>query len=81
MAAEAFGYLLAYKVNQGLVKGISLPNTSKQLVNGHFADDSPLISAEDETSVSNALECLDTFCLASGSSIQWRKTSCYKKNL
>ncbi|KAH9313858.1 hypothetical protein KI387_022485, partial [Taxus chinensis] len=68
---EGFGYLLAHAKAQGLVHGISLPDEpDSQLLNGHFADDSFLTLIEDENNIDNAMQCLDTFCLASGSSIQ-----------
>ncbi|KAH9332046.1 hypothetical protein KI387_004154, partial [Taxus chinensis] len=72
-------YLLANAANVGLVKGIQLPSSPKQLINGHFADDSFLTLAESEASVTNVMQCLDTFCLASGSAIQWKKTQCYRQ--
>ena len=78
LAAEGFGYLLAHSVSSGLVRGISLPESSTQLVNGHFADDSFLTLLEEEENIKNALSCLDTFFQASGSAIQWHKTLCYR---
>jgi hypothetical protein len=80
LAAEGFGYLLANSVSTGLVRGISLPDSPSQLVNGHFADDSFLTLIEDEENISNALHCLDTFCQASGSAIQWCKTLCFRQS-
>lgn len=80
LAAKGFGYLLAHSVSSGLVCGISLPGSSSQLVNRHFADDSFLTLLEDEESILNALNCLDTFCQASGSAIQWHKTLCYRQS-
>ena len=61
--------MLAFQASQGMIKGIALPRSDKYLLNGHFADDSFLTVAEDEQSVNTALKCLNTFCLASGSSI------------
>ena len=49
------------------------------MINGHFVDDSFLIVREDEQSISTTLNYLDIFCKALGSSIQWKKTSCYRK--
>ncbi|XP_057862514.2 secreted RxLR effector protein 78-like [Cryptomeria japonica] len=37
---EGFGYFLASAISIGRIKGISLPESPSQLVNGHFADDS-----------------------------------------
>ncbi|KAH9294882.1 hypothetical protein KI387_038470 [Taxus chinensis] len=79
IAAEGLSYLLANAAHAGLVQGIQLPSSPQQLINGHFADDSFLTLAESEASVSNAMQCLDTFCLASGSAIQWKKTQCYRQ--
>ena len=80
LAAEGFGYLLAHSVSSGLVRGISLPESSAQIVNGHFFDDSFLTLLEEEENIKNSLPCLDTFFLASGSSIQWHKTLCYRQS-
>ena len=77
LVAERFGYLLAHSVSSGLVRGISLSNSSSQLVNGHFVDDSFLTLLEDEENITNALQCLDTFCQACGLVIQWHKTFYY----
>lgn len=72
---------ISHAKSQGLVGGIPLPAApSSQLLNGHFADDSFLTLIEDKTNIRNAMQCLDTFCLASGSSIQWRKTQCYRQS-
>jgi len=63
-----------------MIKGIALPHSNKSLLNGHFADDSFLIMVEDEQSFNTTLKCLNTFFLASRSSIQWNKTSCYRQS-
>jgi len=63
-----------------MIKGIALPHSDKSLLNGHFVDDSFLTMAEDEQSINTTLKCLNTFCLAFGSSIQWNKTSCYRQS-
>ncbi|KAH9327038.1 hypothetical protein KI387_007216 [Taxus chinensis] len=77
---EGFGYLLAKAQSQGLVRGIVLPSSDNfELLNGHFTNDSFLTLIEDESNISNAMECHKTFCLASGSSIQWRKTCKFKQ--
>lgn len=78
LAVKAFSYILMHQTSQVLIKGISLPNFSIQLLNGHFANDSFLTLQEDEQPIKHALKCLDTFCLATSSSIQWQKTSCYR---
>lgn len=80
LAAEAFGYLLASQVSLGVIRGIRLPGNQGQLVNGHFADDSFLTLAEEEQSIIEALNCFDIFCKASISSIQWRKTFCFRQS-
>lgn len=80
LTAEGFGYLLAHSVSSGLVCGISLPKSSSQLINGHFVDDYFLTLLEDEENIKNALHCLDTFCQASGSTIQWHKMLCYHQS-
>ncbi|XP_059073690.1 uncharacterized protein LOC131874367 [Cryptomeria japonica] len=61
--------------------GISLPNSQLQLLNGHFADDSFLTLLEEEETIREALKCLNIFCLASGSAIQWHKTLCYRQSI
>ena len=80
LTAEGFGYLLAHSVSSRLVCGISLPESSCQLVNGHFANDFVLTVLEEEENIKNALSCLDTFCQASGSAIQWHKMLCYRQS-
>lgn len=80
LGAEAFGYLLANKASQKLVKGISLPGNSGQLINGHFANYSFLNLREDRNYANQAYEYLDTLCKALGSSIQWKKTSYYRQS-
>lgn len=52
-------------------------NSPSQLTNGHFADDSFLTLTENEQNVQETLCCVDIFCLASGTSIQWYKTQRY----
>ena len=79
LAAKGFGYLLAHFVSMGLVRGISLPESSSELVNGHFANDSFLTLFEDEENIKNAFKCLDIFCQASGFAIQWHKTLFYRQ--
>ena len=80
LAVEGFGYLLAHSISSGLVCGISLPESSTHLVNGHFADDSFLTPLEEDENIKNALSCLDTFCQAFGSAIQWHKMLCYHQS-
>lgn len=70
LAAQGFGYLLAHSVSSRLVHGISLRESSSQLVNGHFVDDSFLTLLEDEENIKNVFIFLDTFCQASRSDIQ-----------
>lgn len=70
LAIEAFNYLLAHQDSLRLLKGIALPNSQVQILNGHFIDDSFLTLREDEKSIKNALKCLDTFLLALASRIQ-----------
>lgn len=77
LVVEGFGYLLAHSISSRLVRGISLQESSSQLVNGHFVDDSFLTLLEDQENINNALNYLDTFCQASGSAIQWHKMLCY----
>lgn len=69
LVVDGFGYPLSNNISLGRVCGISLPDSSQQLVNGHFVNDSFLILIEDEENVANALYCLDIFCLSSRSSI------------
>ena len=72
LAAEALGYLLNSRVILGDIRGIPLLGPEGgQLVNVHFDDDSFLTINEDHQSWQNAMDCLDVFCVASGSSIQW----------
>ena len=80
LATEGFGYLLAHSISSGLVHGISFPESSSQLIDGHFANDSFHTLLEDEENIKKALNCLDTFCQASGSAIQWHKTLCYRQS-
>jgi len=54
----------------GLIKGIPLPEPeAKQLVNGHFVNDSFLTILKDQTSWVNTMEFIDNFCVASWSNI------------
>lgn len=52
---EGFCYLLSHSTLQGLVQGISLPNSPSQLINGHFANDSFLTLLENEDNIKAAL--------------------------
>lgn len=65
LSAKGFGYVLVVAISVGHVRGISLPESPSQLVNGHFVDDSFLTLIEEESNVKEALHCLDNFCLAS----------------
>ncbi|XP_059073092.1 uncharacterized protein LOC131873930 [Cryptomeria japonica] len=69
LAAEGFGYLLAHSTSQGMVRGISLPDSPSQLINDHFVDDFLLTLVEDEDNIKAALSFLETFWLASRSTI------------
>ncbi|XP_059064447.1 uncharacterized protein LOC131856617 [Cryptomeria japonica] len=80
LAAEGFGYLHANAIFVWHARGISLPESPSQPVNSHFADDSFLTLIEDKDNVQAILQCLNTFCLASGSAIQWHKTQCYRQS-
>lgn len=55
LATKAFSYLLSHQASQGLIRGISLPNSQVQLLNGHFVDDSFLTLQEDEQSIKTYL--------------------------
>lgn len=79
LAAKGFGYLHANAITGGRVRGISLPESPSQLVNGHFVDDSFLTLIEDEDNVQTTLQCLNTFFLTFGLTIQWHKTQCYRQ--
>ncbi|XP_059064547.1 uncharacterized protein LOC131856688 [Cryptomeria japonica] len=81
LTAERFGYLLANVASLQCVKGISLPNSQLQLLNGHFTDDSFLTLLEEEETIHEALQCLNIFYLVSGSAIQWHKTLCYRQSV
>ena len=70
LTTKGFGYLLAHSVSSGLVHGISLPESSSQLVNVHFANDSFLTLFEDKENIKNVINFLDIFCQASRSTIQ-----------
>jgi len=48
LIAKAFGYLLAYKIEQGSIRGIAFPNSDHQVVNGHFVDESFFIVREEK---------------------------------
>lgn len=61
-------------MNLDVIQGIPLlgPLVGK-LVNDHLAKQSFLTISKDQTSWTHTMECLDTFYLASWSSIQWLK--------
>lgn len=74
LAVEGFRYFVGFVIFAGHVRGISLFNSPSQLVNGHFANDLFLTLLKEENNAKEALHCLEIFCLASRSAIQWHKT-------
>lgn len=66
LVLEAFGYRLASKASQGLVRGIPLPRNQGQLINVHFVDDSFLTLRGDQASVQQAFQCLVIFVKPQG---------------
>ena len=66
---RVLGIFLQMIFHKGKFEIFSLLDSTNQLVNGHFNDDSFLSLIEDKENVSSALKCLDTFCLALGSAI------------
>lgn len=69
LAVDAFSYLLADAQLKPLVKGISLPKTSKELLYGQFGDVTNVIIQVDQNNLDHLFLHLKIFCQASSSSI------------
>ncbi|MCO5586796.1 hypothetical protein L7F22_040738 [Adiantum nelumboides] len=62
------------KINQGHIKGISIPGIERKLCLQQFVDDTNALLNNDEDSVNGFLDCLNDFCAANGSRINHSKT-------
>lgn len=81
IAIEPLSYLIHHKMVQSLIKGIPLPRPrQKQIINGHFGDDSLLTLLSDKCSLDNIVDCIHIFCEAFGSKIKREKMQCYPQS-
>jgi hypothetical protein len=70
--AEAMSsYLLAQDVG---IKGITIPLTTKEVLDAEFADDTCLFLTGHNNNLLKAEQAIQEFCLASGARINWNKT-------
>jgi hypothetical protein len=72
---------MVYKeLENGRVKGISLPVGDRQQILAQYADDTSFTLLGEEEPVRNLIYTLETFCLASGLVLNWQKSSGHWKS-
>lgn len=74
IAVDGLNCLIHQKIQEGAIKGLSLPNQREQMCLQQFADDTNALVLNKDASLTCFWKCLDTFCLASGSKINHNKT-------
>lgn len=74
IVADALGWLVDDALLKGKVEGIKIPQCDKDLCLQQFADDTNAIILNNPQSIDNFWDCLNCFCLASGSVINHAKT-------
>ena len=72
IVSDGLSCLVENRVNTGDLQGISLPD-NKQLCMQLFADDTSALIRNEERFLKSFCECLDIYCLASGSAINHNK--------
>ena len=80
MVADALGWLVQDAIQQGQIQGVAIPGIEKDLCLQQFADDTNSFIHNDSVSVSSFMNCLDTFCQASGSLINHSKTGVWSSS-
>ena len=80
IAADALGWLVQDKLDKGLIKGIPVDGFNSDLCLEQFANDTNALLLNDDKSVIEFWDCLNVFCLASGSVINHSKTGCWSSN-
>ena len=73
IASDGLSCLVANRMETGVLQGIKLPN-NQHLCMQLFADDTSALIKQDERSLHAFWECLEIYCLASGSAINHSKT-------
>ena len=73
IASDGLTWLVRDKMDKGKIKGIKI-DIKEQVCLKLFADDTNALAANEEESLKEFWDCLNTFCKASGSSINHRKT-------
>ena len=73
IAADGFSFLVEKKVREGEITGIQIPGDN-QLCLQLFADDTNALLKNEDRNLRVFWECLETYCLASGSVINHSKT-------
>ena len=74
IATDGLSWLVNNRIKQGKMEGIHLPGQHGHMCLQLFADDTNALVANKEGSIKTFWECLNTFCLASGSMINHAKT-------
>lgn len=77
LIAEVLNSMVKKGVEEGCVKGICLPMEGRQQVIGQYADDTSFTLLREEESTCELLYILETFCLGSGLTLNWRKSCGY----
>lgn len=71
---DALDYLLKTTLQQGQIRGVSIPR-GKEMVNDHFANDSPFLTTAQKESFPNAMECFSLVFKEPGAIVNDRKTN------
>lgn len=74
IAANELYFLVQRKIGEGAIKCITLPN-GEQMCLQLFGNDTSALFINEQSSLQAFWQCLDTYCLASGSMINHSKTS------
>ncbi|MCO5563516.1 hypothetical protein L7F22_017160 [Adiantum nelumboides] len=74
ISVDGLNCLVKARMSEGKIKGIQLPNSKGQQCLSQFADDTNGLIANEEESLWEFWQCLQLFCVASGSKINHSKT-------
>lgn len=80
IAAEVLNAMVKKGMDEGRVKGITLPLAGREQIIAQFADDTSFTLQGEEVPVKEMINILDSFCLASGLVLNWHKSCGYWKH-
>jgi hypothetical protein len=79
IVAEVMNAMVKSEVASGLIRGITLPDGTRQQVIAQYADDTSLTLRGEEEPVRMAIFTLEVLCASSGLTINWSKSCGYWK--